>query len=92
MKPIAVPYSSEHPGWSANDAQFKRLFGLRPEQKWPDGGLPTIVVPSGVQLFVMAKEPGYARQGVPRLKAVCPCGRVVGGGRIQQHFAACKAR
>lgn len=88
MKPIAV-HNPDHPTWQAQDAQFKRLFGLRPEQKWPDEGIAqSVTVPSGVVLTVLPKT-SKSRQGVPRLVARCTCGRTVGAGRIQQHYQIC---
>jgi hypothetical protein len=89
MKPIAVPGSH---GSHARDSQFKALFGLRPEQKWPAAGLNPITVPTGVKLWVDAVRPS-SRQGKPRLKAMCPyCCGIFGGGRIQQHWEACRVR
>lgn len=86
MKSFAVP---SHPKLYAQDAEFKRLFGLRPEQKWPAAGMDAVTVPTGVKLWVNTLKPS-SRRGKPRLMAMCTCGKIVGAGRIQQHWEACQ--
>jgi hypothetical protein len=86
---IAAPHP-EYPSTHCRDAQFKRLFGLHPTQKWPDAGLGTRHVTTSdghvMFLWVEPKSSG-SRQGVPRLMARCPrCDRTVGAGKVQQHY------
>lgn len=95
MRPIAAP-NPKYPTIHCRDREFKILFGLRPEQKWPNDGLGTrhIVTSQGetMSLWVNPKT-DRSSQGVPRLIALCPCcSRTFGAGKIQQHYVACKAR
>jgi hypothetical protein len=92
-KPIACYGVGFRKDRHAQNADFKTIFGLRPEQKWPDEGTGTVKVRTSngeyMSLWVLPKTP-KARQGVPRLIALCPrCSHTFGAGRIQQHYAVC---
>jgi hypothetical protein len=92
MKNIAAP-DPQYPTRHMQDTQFKALFGLRRQDKWPDDGTGTrkVTTSNGEQmsLWVLPKT-ASARQGVPRLIALCPrCSTTFGAGRIQQHYEVC---
>jgi hypothetical protein len=94
-RPIACP-RPDYPTLPMQDAQFKALFGLRPEDKWPMDGLPCRTVQSStgpvIELWVAPLKLS-SRQGKPRLMARCGvCSHVFGAGRIQQHYETCARR
>jgi hypothetical protein len=86
---LADPRYPQH-RWPAHDAAVKAFFGLRPEQKWPDEGMPSIFIdtPGGkVQAFVISKDVAQREGRFQRCLCICPaCSEVVPLGRLNQHW------
>ena len=83
--------SPGRPWRPAHDSDVKEFFGLRPEQKWPDEGMPSIFIdtPGGkVQAFVISKDAAQREGRFQRCLCICPaCSETVPLGRLNQHWA-----
>lgn len=72
-------------GWPIWERGLKVAFGLEPQAKWPDQGLPPRNV-QGIAVFVLSKEQAKARGLFHRARAVCPnCHETLSAGRLRQH-------
>jgi hypothetical protein len=80
----------DYPWRPAHDAAVKAFFGKRPEDKWPDEGMPSIFIdtPGGkVQAFVISKEAAKYEGRFQRCLCICPaCSETVPLGRLNQHW------
>ena len=99
MRKIAIPSHPNHANnWPAQDRDFKQLFGLRPEAKWPEQGMNN-ADGSTMDVFVQGdfgkvrlwvnpylRPWPYKRSKTHRVQCICPvCGAVMSAGRLQQH-------
>lgn len=73
-------------GLNAHTSEIKKLFGLRPEQKWPKEGMPPRVI-QGVQVWVLS-VPGAKYFGrLHRVRCACLfCDKTLSLGRLHQHM------
>lgn len=70
---------------NAHSPAVKAMFGLRPEQKWPERGLPVRRV-QGINVWVLSKDEAKQTKKFHRVRAECPhCGETMSAGRMHQH-------
>lgn|SRR5215469_7302612 len=71
---------------NAHSGEVKKLFGLRPEDKWPDAGLPARDI-QGITCWVDPISVNHgSRRKFHRAMAACPdCTAIMSIGRLHQH-------
>ena len=73
----------------ATAGEMKTFFGLRPEDRWPAGGIEESRYINGIEVWVdpLIGRPGQRKFRI-RVMARCGCGAVLTASRLRQHRCA----